>query len=134
MLLNHFAVVQLIGCADGLEYLHGCNVVHGDLKCQNVLITLSSDGTPIPLICDFGTSRIMGMRGYTTQSLWGTQGFLAPELIEESESARAIPTSDSDVWAFGVMAFVSSMFSLYWMTRLLFVAVAIIHRPGKHLD
>ncbi|KAK7685744.1 hypothetical protein QCA50_011090 [Cerrena zonata] len=91
----------LIGCANGLSYLHNHNVVHSDLKCQNVLITLSSTG-PIPLICDFGTSRIIGMRGYTTRSSWGTQGFLAPELEED---VQGTPTRASDVWSFAVMAY-----------------------------
>ena len=100
-------ITQLMGCAEGLSYLHSRKVVHGDLKCQNVLISSSEEGEPVPLICDFGASRIMGVSGYTTQAIWGTQGFLAPELIDDSNGANVIPTLQSDVWAFGVMAYVS---------------------------
>ena len=104
---------QLIGCAEGLSYLHSRKVVHGDLKCQNVLISASGEGEPIPLICDFGASRIIGVSGYTTQAIWGTQGFLAPELFDEPDVAKVVPTFQSDVWAFGVMVYVSSTCNIY---------------------
>lgn len=49
----------------------------------------------------------MGVSGYTTQALWGTQGFIAPELMDEPDGTKAVPTFQSDVWAFGVMTYVS---------------------------
>ncbi|KAJ7016664.1 kinase-like domain-containing protein [Mycena alexandri] len=55
----------VLGVALGLAYLHGENVVHGDLKPQNVLV--DEDGTP--KICDFGISKIMNRRGFTTDSV-----------------------------------------------------------------
>ena len=46
---------QIIGIAEGLNYLHTEGVIHSDIKADNVLIS----NTGLPLICDFGISRML---------------------------------------------------------------------------
>jgi serine/threonine protein kinase len=70
-----------VGVAKGLRYLHSKAVIHGDLKGTNVLISSSGE----PLLCDFGRSRIIGHRGFTSIVL-GTPGYQAPELIQALEA------------------------------------------------
>jgi serine/threonine protein kinase len=65
------------GVARGLEYLHSRDVVHGDLKGTNVLI--SDDGKA--LLADFGRSKFVDHRGFTT-TFSGSARYLAPELVE----------------------------------------------------
>jgi len=72
----------IIGVAHGLQYLHSQNVIHGDLKGHNVLI----DDDGIPRLSDFGRSKFIDHRGFTT-TLAGSARYMAPELI----------TSESDV-------------------------------------
>ncbi|KAJ2932169.1 hypothetical protein H1R20_g4931, partial [Candolleomyces eurysporus] len=77
----------IIGVAKGLQYLHSRDVVHGDLKAQNVL--MSDSGTP--LLSDFGRSKFIARRGYTTE-FTGTSRYLAPEILSCGMSDR----EDSD--------------------------------------
>ncbi|KAI6693412.1 hypothetical protein NL676_021122 [Syzygium grande] len=44
--------------AFGMEYLHFKNIVHFDLKCDNLLVNLKDPRRPICKVADFGLSRI----------------------------------------------------------------------------
>ncbi|KAJ7592861.1 kinase-like domain-containing protein [Mycena floridula] len=91
----------ILGVALGLEYLHSKDIVHGDLKVANVLVDSSNME---PCICDFGISKIIGMRGFTTLTP-GTPRYMAPELfyvLDGSESSSTTSKS-SDVYAFGLL-------------------------------
>ncbi|KXN89023.1 hypothetical protein AN958_06374 [Leucoagaricus sp. SymC.cos] len=79
--------------AQGLQYLHQRNIIHGDLKPSNILI--NDDGRP--LLADFGCSLIVGCQGTTTRR-HGTVRYQAPELFEEDIKF----TKASDVYAYGV--------------------------------
>ncbi|MDT0446395.1 serine/threonine-protein kinase [Streptomyces johnsoniae] len=65
------------GLAEGLATVHGCKVVHRDLKPGNVL--LAADG---PRLIDFGIARAADDTQLTgTGLVVGTPGFMAPEHI-----------------------------------------------------
>ncbi|KAF7336052.1 Glycoside hydrolase family 76 protein [Mycena sanguinolenta] len=91
------------GVASGLQYLHENDVVHGDLKVQNVLV--DKQGTPC--ICDFGISKIINRRGFTT-STNGTAPYMAPELFfvidaKSRDVASPSTTKQSDVYSFALL-------------------------------
>ncbi|KAF8214644.1 kinase-like domain-containing protein, partial [Mycena galopus ATCC 62051] len=92
------------GVASGLKFLHDNDIVHGDLKVQNVLV----DKRGVPCICDFGISKILGRRGYTTVSV-GTVPYMAPELFlvfGRDNTSGELPrtTKQSDVYSFALLA------------------------------
>ncbi|KAF8179042.1 hypothetical protein K438DRAFT_1843469, partial [Mycena galopus ATCC 62051] len=87
----------ILDVALGLDYLRNQNVVHGDLKAINILVTPSRRAC----IADFGLAHIastMTLRftHSTTNIRAGTSRYLAPELFKESPS-----NFTSDVYAFG---------------------------------
>lgn len=85
------------GVASALDYCHRNNVVHRDLKIENIMINQKGD---IKII-DFGLSNL-----YSPQSLLktycGSLYFAAPELL----SAKPYTGPEVDVWSFGVVLYV----------------------------
>ncbi|KAJ7840878.1 kinase-like domain-containing protein [Mycena leptocephala] len=90
------------GVACGLEFLHANNIIHGDLKVQNVLV----DKRGTPCICDFGISKIINRRGFTTSSV-GTAPYMAPELffVVDGMAQEQLPstTKGSDIYSFALL-------------------------------
>src|SRR5205807_2000885 len=77
-LLFRDAAIIVKTLALALEYAHGCQVVHRDLKPGNVLI--AKDGTP--KIADFGLAKLLDntLDGPTaTDAALGTPSYMAPE-------------------------------------------------------
>jgi len=92
----------ILTLAKGLAYVHSRNVVHGDLKASNVLI--SNKGCAV--LSDFGLSRSLERpTGYTTSthSMAGSLNWSSPELIRPwlHPEESCVKTLASDVWAFG---------------------------------
>ncbi|KAJ7191690.1 kinase-like domain-containing protein [Mycena pura] len=96
----------VLGVASGVEYLHANDVVHGDLKVSNVLV----DDRGVPRISDFGISKILNLRGFTTpRANVGTLPYMAPELfwiVNSDAHQEKFPstTKSSDVYSFGLLA------------------------------
>ncbi len=90
----------LVDVADGLNYLHDCNLVHRDVKSQNTLLVVNGDDV-VPKICDFGLTR--QFHDYKTDvSLSkgaGTNLYWAPENRGARKARKNV-----DVFAFGIMA------------------------------
>ncbi|KAF9218428.1 kinase-like protein [Gyrodon lividus] len=102
---NYLALLS--GIAAGLRYLHQENVIHGDLKGDNVLVT--SNG--VPCLSDFGLSKILLSSGLlaSATAVKGTWRWMARELADYRVE-HAKPDEKSDVWAFGMTALVCLQF------------------------
>ncbi|HUJ04470.1 MAG TPA: serine/threonine-protein kinase, partial [Streptosporangiaceae bacterium] len=73
------------GLAEALAAVHAAGVVHRDLKPGNVMIC---DGEPV--VIDFGIAQMPETTRLTMTGMFmGTPGYLAPEVIEGSDSGPA---------------------------------------------
>ncbi|KAJ7216754.1 kinase-like domain-containing protein [Mycena rebaudengoi] len=84
--------------AQGLEYLHSRNIVHGDLRGANILITQDWSAC----LTDFGLTSFTDTTAATTTShRAGTIRWMAPELIDPDRfGLKFRRTTASDVYAF----------------------------------
>ncbi|KAL1685465.1 hypothetical protein GGG16DRAFT_129398 [Schizophyllum commune] len=83
--------------ASALDYCHKNNVVHRDLKIENILISTSGN---IKII-DFGLSNLYDPTAHL-DTFCGSLYFAAPELL----NARVYTGPEVDVWSFGVVLYV----------------------------
>ncbi|KAF8996204.1 kinase-like domain-containing protein [Cyathus striatus] len=91
---------------EGISYLHANEVIHGDLKGANILITPGGRAC----LADFGLSTVVDAEILrwtsleSSASIGGTVRWTAPELMDpENENAR--PTTASDIYAFSCVCY-----------------------------
>ena len=88
--------------ADALHYIHGKNIVHCDIKTENILVSERA-GTKRRQIqvklLDFGLARSTSA-SRTTSSLSGTPHYVAPERIRGEP-----PTPASDIYGLGILLY-----------------------------
>lgn len=116
------APVQLALCiakdvASALVEMHLKNIMHRDIKSENILIDLDSktaDGTPVVKLCDF--DRAVPLRSYMHSCLIahigipppnvcvGTPRWMAPEVLRTMHEQN-IYGLEVDIWSFGCLLF-----------------------------
>ncbi|MGR6914943.1 serine/threonine-protein kinase [[Actinomadura] parvosata] len=79
-------VIQLTqGLCQALVAIHAADVIHRDFKPSNVMLV---DGRP--LVIDFGIAHLVNATRLTQTGMFvGTPGYLAPEIIRDSEITQA---------------------------------------------
>ncbi|KAL6440063.1 hypothetical protein ACFW04_003000 [Cataglyphis niger] len=95
--ITKFLITQILVA---LKHLHSKNIVHCDLKPENVLLSSDTDFTQVKL-CDFGFARIIGEKSFR-RSVVGTPAYLAPEVLRNKGYNRSL-----DMWSVGVIIYVS---------------------------
>ena len=79
-----------------LQYIHSNNIVHRDIKLDNILIDLDNNIK----ICDFGVSKII-KKGDTMLEQCGTPAYIAPEiLLNQGYGGYGV-----DIWSAGVVLY-----------------------------
>ena len=86
--------------ARGLRAFHRLEMIHQDLKPENIMI----DQYGVVKIIDFGSTKIAGIEEITSPveriSLLGTVNYMAPEYARNE-----MPTNRSDIFSVGVIAY-----------------------------
>ncbi|KAF2184801.1 ankyrin [Zopfia rhizophila CBS 207.26] len=88
--------------AAGLDVLHNCGLIHGDLKPDNILMFPRGDGTFIARLADFGLSISEAISDPSQARLGGTVGWQAPE-VEEDHSISNEYLLATDIFSFGLL-------------------------------
>lgn len=94
---DYLVLRVLAQVAQGLKYLHSQNIIHGDIKPQNILLYKPPIETGTVKIADFGISKTLHVDEETLQETAGTPAFMCPEICEGIEYNGRL----ADVWALG---------------------------------
>jgi len=81
---------------EGLEYLHAQNILHRDIKLDNILIDLNNTVK----ICDFGVSKQI-KSGEVMRDQCGTPAYIAPEILLN----KGYEGFGVDIWSAGVVLY-----------------------------
>lgn len=84
---------------NGLSHLHSLNIVHRDIKLENILVNHIDENDVDVVLSDLGLSEKL-QKGEKSVSSVGTLEYASPELIEGLPS-----DSSSDMWGLGVVIY-----------------------------
>lgn len=82
-----------IGILSGLEFLHNRQIIHRDIKPQNILLQGDT-----PRLADFGISRAMQTTAVSS-TIIGTDSYMSPEAFDGKRSVQ------TDIWSVGVVLY-----------------------------
>lgn len=122
----------IVQVAEAVNYLHTDEgLVHGDLKCENVLISDYGEA----LLADFGLSTFVEKTRFISRTMTGirekhTPRFAAPELVLETKAQSK--TRESDVYAFGMLVLQAISEQLPWGVDTSDIAVILAMASGRH--
>ena len=83
-----------------LQYIHTANIVHRDIKIENVLVQKSKTGLRKLKLCDFGLATEI-RKGEKLQTVCGTPIYMAPEVVLQKGY-----TAKVDLWGVGVFLYI----------------------------
>jgi len=81
----------------GVDYLHSKDIVHRDLKCENLLLCANNRIK----IADFGFARILG-RNELSKTYCGSAAYTAPEILQ----GKPYEGPKVDIWSLGVILYI----------------------------
>ena len=82
----HTKVAIINGIAQGIAYLHREDIIHRDIKPDNIL--MASEFPPIPKLTDFDLSKSLSTPSETMHSNVGSLAFRAPEFFNRVGKLR----------------------------------------------
>jgi len=91
------ALLFTLDIASALQHAHDWNIIHRDVKPENILIDKK---TGLATLTDFGIAQASWSKAVETGSLVGSPGYMSPEQIDGKEVDRR-----SDIFSLGVVLY-----------------------------
>lgn len=79
----------------GTQAIHNHNIIHRDLKCENIFLKKNKNGNYVCKIGDFGFAKVVQE---TTTTSCGTIYYMAPEVMSQQPYDK-----QADIWSIGVI-------------------------------
>ncbi|KAG0374118.1 NUAK SNF1-like kinase 1 [Mortierella sp. AD032] len=88
---------------DAVDYLHQLNIVHRDLKLENVLLEPQAGAPLRPKVklTDFGLAKIIDLDSPLLTTRCGSEDYAAPEII----LGQPYDGREADIWSLGVVLY-----------------------------
>ncbi|KAG5418484.1 hypothetical protein I9W82_004012 [Candida metapsilosis] len=113
--INYWIYIRRIVCELILttSFLHQQNVIHRDIKLENILLLYSAEevdqifaynetmSTPFMNLSDFGLSKKLTSQGQLLQTRCGSQDYIAPEVLMGLQYDGRL----TDTWSIGVLVY-----------------------------
>jgi len=84
---------------EAVDYLHAQNIVHRDLKPENLLYLTKSKDSHL-VLADFGIAKMLDSPTEVLNTMAGSFGYAAPEVMMKSGHGKAV-----DIWSLGVITY-----------------------------
>lgn len=97
---EHDAAQAVRDILSALQYLHSHGIAHRDIKPENLLYETDRDDSVLKL-ADFGLSKLLTDKHLTMNTVCGTVGYCAPEILLHKEYDSSI-----DLWSLGVVTYI----------------------------
>ena len=85
----------------GIKYIHEQNIVHRDIKLENLLIDLNNNVK----ICDFGIGRKVASKSQLLYDQCGTLMYMAPEILLSTKE-KGYEGFPVDIWSSGISLYI----------------------------
>jgi serine/threonine protein kinase len=130
--MNVRRVCDILGqIADALDHIHRRGIVHGDVKADNIMLTVENGEISagarrrrVARLLDFGLARRPG--GEDEEEISGSPHYLAPE-----RAAGGPPSVAADIYALGVLGYLMLSGTLPFDGNVVEILMAHINQPPE---